>query len=74
MRASIRGGGRRVGGALGRRPERLFEEVAYLAYYFHWPYSQIMSLNHLERRRWAHEVARLNERINDANGEIGNER
>jgi hypothetical protein len=45
--------------------------VAYLAYYLHWPYSQIMSLNHLERRRWSREVARLNERINDANGEIG---
>ena len=71
MRAPLRGGGRRIGGALGRHPERLFEEVAYLAYYLHWPHSQIMSLDHLERRRWAREVARLNERINDVNGERG---
>jgi hypothetical protein len=40
--------------------------VAYLAYYFHWPYEQVMNLDHRERRRWAHEVARLNERINEA--------
>ncbi|MCK7494842.1 MAG: hypothetical protein MZW92_29810 [Comamonadaceae bacterium] len=40
--------------------------MAYLAYYFHWPYEQVMNLDHRERRRWALEVARLNERINDA--------
>jgi hypothetical protein len=44
--------------------------VAYLAYYFHWPYSQIMSLDHHERQHWAREVARINDRINAAaNGE-----
>jgi len=42
----------------------LFEEVAYLAYYFHWPYSQIVRLDHRERQRWAREAARINERIN----------
>ena len=66
VRAPVRGGGRRIGGALGRRPDRLFEEVAYLAYYFHWPYRQIMSLDHRERQRWAREVAKMNERINAA--------
>lgn len=66
MRAHVRSGGRRLGGALGYRSDRLFEEVAYLAYYFHWPYSQIMNLDHRERQRWAREVARINQRINAA--------
>jgi hypothetical protein len=51
----------------------LFEEVAYLAYYFHWPYAQIMALDHLERQRWAGEVARINQRINAAAAGDGTE-
>lgn len=39
--------------------ERLAEEVAYLAYYFHWPHDQIMALDHQERQRWVSEIARL---------------
>jgi hypothetical protein len=44
----------------------LLEEVAYLAYYFHWPYEQVMALDHPERRRWAQVLAHMNERINAA--------
>jgi hypothetical protein len=40
--------------------------VAYLAYYFHWPHAQIMALDHRERRRWARELAGMNQRINAA--------
>jgi hypothetical protein len=47
----------------------LFEEVAYLAYYLHWPYTQIMGMDHIERRRWTRELASINERINGANDE-----
>ncbi|MDP9380451.1 MAG: hypothetical protein M3Q29_09935 [Chloroflexota bacterium] len=43
----------------------LFEEVAYIAYHFGWPYEQIMSLEHRERRWWVDEVAKINRRIND---------
>jgi hypothetical protein len=48
----------------------LYEEVAYIAYYFHWPYEQVMRLDHRERQRWVAEVARINERLNQepANG------
>ncbi len=42
---------------------RLFEEVAYLALYLHWPYDQIMSFEHHERQRWVGEVARINRRL-----------
>ena len=40
--------------------DRLHEEVAYLSYYLHWPYEQVMNLDHNERRRWVEEVARIN--------------
>ena len=46
-------------------PDRLHEEVAYLSYYFHWPYQQIMQLDHRERQRWAGEVAGINHRLNE---------
>jgi hypothetical protein len=44
--------------------ERLFEEVAFIAYYFHWPYEQILALDHRERQRWRDEISRINERLN----------
>ncbi|MGH7930471.1 MAG: DUF6760 family protein [Candidatus Binatia bacterium] len=44
----------------------MFEEVAYIAYHFHWPYGQIMSLEHLERHRWVEQIAKINKRLNDA--------
>ena len=43
--------------------ERLFEEVAYIAYHFHWPYDQILDLEHRERQRWAAEIAKINKRM-----------
>ncbi|WP_346777718.1 DUF6760 family protein [Paraburkholderia aromaticivorans] len=66
LRKEIRGGNRRIGGAIGYPPDQLFEEVAYVAYHFHWPHSQLMKLDHLERQRWVEEVARINGRINHA--------
>ena len=49
----------------GYPSERLYEEVAYLAYHFHWPYDQIMRLDHRERQRWVNEVAKINRRLNE---------
>ena len=48
---------------MGYPSERLFEEVAYLAYYFHWPHDEILQLEHGERRRWVAELARINRRL-----------
>lgn len=46
--------------------ERLFEEVAYIAYHLHWPYDQIMRLDHRERQHWVAEVARINTRLQES--------
>ncbi len=50
---------------MGYPLERLHEEVAYLAYYFHWPHDQILQLEHRDRQRWVAEVARINRRLNE---------
>ena len=43
--------------------DRLHEEVAYVAFHFHWQYGEIMQLDHRARQRWVAEISRLNERI-----------
>ena len=44
--------------------DRLLEEVAYIAYHLHWPYKEIMNMEHAERQQWVDQVAQLNTRIN----------
>jgi hypothetical protein len=48
---------------MGYPSERMHEEVAYIAYHFHWPRDQIMDLEHHERQRWVAEIARMNTRM-----------
>jgi hypothetical protein len=48
--------------------DQLHEEVAYLSYYFNWPYQQVMQLDHRERQRWVGEVASINQRLNEERG------
>jgi hypothetical protein len=43
---------------------RLYEEVAYLAYYFHWSQDQSLALEHAQRRTWVAELAKLNRQLN----------
>ena len=50
-------------------PEQLRGEVAYIASYLHWPYEQIMQMDHQERRSWVSEVAEMNRRLNAAEKE-----
>jgi len=43
--------------------ERLHEEVAYVAYHFHWALDDILDLEHLDRTRYVNEIARINTRL-----------
>ena len=45
--------------------DRLREEVAYLAYHFHWSYEDVMLMEHAERQEWVAEVARINTRLKE---------
>ncbi len=50
---------------MGYPLQRLFEEVAHIAYHFHWPHHEIMALDHRERLRWVAEVSRINTQLNE---------
>ncbi len=43
---------------------RLYEEIAYVAYHFHWRRDDILDLSHRERQRWVWEIGRINTRVN----------
>jgi hypothetical protein len=65
MRARVRAGVSRGGGVLGYPLKSLYEEVAFVAYHFHWPQESVMNLEHADRRRWVSEISAINERINN---------
>jgi hypothetical protein len=41
----------------------LYEEMAFIAYHFHWGRHEIMGLEHGERRRWCREISGINDRL-----------
>ena len=45
--------------------DRLFEEVAYVAYHFHWSLDAILDLEHPVRRRFVEEIGRLDRRLTE---------
>jgi len=44
-------------------PKHLYEEMAFIAYHFHWGREEILRLEHAERRRWCREISAINERL-----------
>lgn len=44
--------------------DRIYEEMAYIAYYFHWSYSELMNMDHQERQRWCQEISKIIKKIN----------
>ena len=65
LRPRVPGGAERRGGVIGHRLESLFEEVAFVAYHFHWPMNEILELEHADRRRWVAEISAINRRLNE---------
>ena len=64
VRGALRDGAGRAGGVLGYPLDSLYQEVAFVAFHFHWPLAAVMGLEHEERRRWVREISALNERMN----------
>ncbi|WP_308421810.1 DUF6760 family protein [Paenibacillus radicis (ex Gao et al. 2016)] len=50
----------------------MYEEVGFIAYYFHWSHDDIMNMEHAERRRWCEEISRINRKMNDESAEKPN--
>ena len=45
--------------------DRIHEEVAYVAYHFHWGLDDILDLEHGLRLRYVREIADINRRLNE---------
>ena len=58
-------GERAPGGIRGYPLDQLREEVAFVAYHFHWPHDEITAMEHAERRHWVGAISALNQRMND---------
>jgi uncharacterized protein DUF6760 len=43
--------------------DRLYEEIAYVAYHFHWSHDAILDLEHADRQRFVTEIGNLNTRV-----------
>jgi len=67
LRAGVRLRSEQLGGGVACYPEdRLYEEVAYVAYHFHWSRDEVLSLHHRERHRWVEEISKINQKINQS--------
>lgn len=63
MWAADSGGGRFFGGIISYPLDRLYEEVAFIAYHFHWSHEEIMNMEHRERQRWVEEISKINRQL-----------
>ena len=43
--------------------DRMFEEIAYVAYHLHWSMDEILDLEHPLRQRFVEEIGRINRRL-----------
>jgi hypothetical protein len=46
--------------------DQLHEEVAFIAYHFHWSQREVMELEHADRRRWVAEISAINQQMNES--------
>jgi hypothetical protein len=68
MPACLRGGDRRPGGIVGYPLDSLYEEVAFIAFHFHWPLEEILNLEHGDRQRFMDEISAINRQMNESSG------
>ncbi len=43
--------------------EKIYEEVAFIAYHFHWSFEEIMDMEHRDRQRWVEEISSINRQL-----------
>ena len=67
MRTQLSSGDVRSGGILGYPLQSLYEEVAFVAYHFHWTRDEICDMPHAERKRWVEEIGHLNKAAQEEN-------
>ncbi|MGV9385759.1 DUF6760 family protein [Nonomuraea sp. NPDC003707] len=55
-------GGAAAGGIAGYPLDRVHQEAAFLGRHVHWTLTEVLNLDHAQRRRWVREVASQLER------------
>lgn len=60
---AVLGGIEFIGGVLSYPSEQLYEEVAFIAFHFHWSQEEILNLEHRVRQRWVSEISKINQRF-----------
>lgn len=50
---------------MGYPVEKIYEEVAFIAYHFHWTHDDIMQMDHRERRKWCEEISKIHKKMNN---------
>ena len=65
MRAYLSRGRFRAGGIVSYPLDDLFEEVAFIAYHFHWKLEDILQLEHGDRQRFINEISSINRQMNE---------
>lgn len=68
MPSPLPAGRSRPGEILSYPLGNLLEEVAFIAYYLHWPHAEIMAMEHADRRAWVERISAINQRINADEG------
>ena len=64
MQRGFRGAG--AGGILSHPVDPILDEVAFIAYHFHWSQEEIMTMEHPDRRRWVDSISAINRRLGEA--------
>ena len=64
LRPLVRKGVQQPGGIVRYPLDRLYQEVAYIAYHFHWGLEEILEMEHKERQVWVREISEINKEIN----------
>ena len=54
--------------------DRLYEEVAFVAYHFNWGHDEVLAMPHHERQRWCEEISAINDRMNRDTPGLGKSR
>ena len=49
--------------------DKIFEEVAFIAYHFKWDHDEIVNMEHSDRIRWCEEISKINSSLNERSKE-----
>ncbi|WP_366938103.1 DUF6760 family protein [Sulfurovum sp.] len=49
-------------GLKGYPLDKIYEEVAFIAYYFHWSEKEILQLPHWERKEWCEKISNIHQK------------